>query len=88
MAVKTNQSHTKKFRLALDLVLEVICDAPRFGLKYHLVSNGERKNVENLEKVKKCAILPSFLSETMFCKSFCLNSANSWAVAPIGNEVL
>ena len=63
-------------------------DAPRFGLKYHLVSNGERKNVENLEKVKKCAILPSFLSETMFWKSFGLNSANSWAVAPIGDEVL
>ena len=61
-------------------------DAPRFGLKYHLVSNGERKNVENLEKVKNCAILSSFLSETS--KSFCLNSVNSWAVAPIGDKVL
>ena len=28
-------------------------DAPRFGLKYHLVSNGERKNVEYLKKSKE-----------------------------------
>ena len=28
-------------------------DAPRFGLKCHSVSNGERKNVENSEKIRK-----------------------------------
>ena len=54
-------------------------DAPRFGLKCYLVSNGE-KNVKNLEKEKKCAILPSFLSKTVFCKSFCLNCATSYDI--------
>ena len=42
-------------------------DAPRFGLKCYLVSNGERKNIENLEKIKKFAILLNFLK---FIKNF------------------
>ena len=55
-------------------------DAPRFGLKCHSVSNGERKNIENSEKIKKFAILPSFLNETVFCKLFCRTSATNYDI--------
>ncbi len=55
-------------------------DAPRFGLKCHSVSNGERKNIENSEKIKKFSILPSFLSETMFCESFCRTTATNYDI--------
>ena len=55
-------------------------DAPRFGLKCHSVSNGERKNIENSEKIKKFAILPSFLSETVFFNSFCRTAATNYDV--------
>ena len=36
-------------------------DAPRFGLKCHAVLNGERKNVDKLEKTKKNYNFTQFL---------------------------